>query len=130
MCVPNSKILGAVVPEKSLTKKVDTQTHRLPDKHCYGKDKKLSTPFPSYAGVYIYTLYICMLCVELFTPFTSYVGDIIISSLGVQIFRLNTILENCNGINVGVYFMKATYRFPGSILYKCIAGRYRPAIEL
>ena len=49
MFVPNSKILGAVVPEKSLTeKKVNTHTHT--DKHCYGKDEKYIPLYTSYAG--------------------------------------------------------------------------------
>ena len=52
MFVPNFKILGAVVPEKSLTKKkVYTQTHKHihthTDQNYYGKDEN-----------YIYTPYI------------------------------------------------------------------------
>ena len=38
MIIPNIKVIGRVVPEKSLTEKVNTQTHAHIDKHCNGKD--------------------------------------------------------------------------------------------
>ena len=48
MFLPNFKILGAVVPEKSLTKKnVNTHTHT--DKQCYGKDENYIPPYTLYA---------------------------------------------------------------------------------
>ena len=48
MFVPNFKILSAVVPEKSLTKKkVYTQTHR---QTLLRKRRKQYTPHTSYAG--------------------------------------------------------------------------------
>ena len=61
MFVPKFKILGAVVPEKSLTKKnthrqTDTYTDRLThththtDKHCYEKDKNYIPLRTSFAG--------------------------------------------------------------------------------
>ena len=54
MFVPNFKILGAVVPEKSLKKKkLHTDTHT--DKHCFGKDEKYIPPHTSYAGGIINT---------------------------------------------------------------------------
>ena len=47
MFVPNFKILGRVVPEKSLTER---SLHS--DKHCYGKDNKNYIPlYTSNAGV-------------------------------------------------------------------------------
>ena len=50
MFVPNFKILGAVFPEKSLTKKKFTHRHTHTDKHCYGKDENYIPPHTSYAG--------------------------------------------------------------------------------
>ena len=38
--VPNFKIVGAVIAQKSLTKKKTTHTN----KHCYGKDKNYIPP--------------------------------------------------------------------------------------
>ena len=45
MFVPDFKILGRIVPEKSLMKK-KYYTHT--DKHCYGKDKNVYTCIPIY----------------------------------------------------------------------------------
>ena len=50
MFVANFKILGAVVPKKSLTKKKKLHTPTHTDKHCYGKDENYIPPYTSYVG--------------------------------------------------------------------------------
>ena len=53
MFVPNFKILDAVVPEKSLTKKKFTHRQTHTDQHCYGKGENYIPPHTSCAGCII-----------------------------------------------------------------------------
>ena len=66
MFVPNFKILGQVVAEKSLTEKKSLQTDRQADKHTNSITEKAKTTYPLY---------------------TSYTGGIIIS-IGVTILKM------------------------------------------